>query len=99
MQCCQIESKQIFVGPADSKLNSKLHVLHMHKNNVRRELRQQLFLQQILHSNVVGIKTIMGYPSKADMSVRSDGCSFLCVHIESKAVGRSENPEGGGGEH
>ena len=31
LQCCQIESKQIFVGPADSKLNSKLHVLHMHK--------------------------------------------------------------------
>ena len=31
VECCQIESKQIFVGPADSKLNSKLHVLHMHK--------------------------------------------------------------------
>jgi hypothetical protein len=66
------------------------------KNNDRRELRQQLFLQQILHSNVVGIKTIMGYPSKTDMSVRSDG-SFLCVHIERRSVGRSVNPDGGEG--
>ena len=51
-------------------------------------------MQQILHSNVVGIKTIMGYPSKTDMSVRSDG-TFLCVHIERRSVGRSENPDGG----
>ena len=54
------------------------------------------FCNKFLHSNVVGIKTIMGYPSKTDMSVRSDGCSFLCVRIESRAVGRSENPGRGG---